>query len=335
MFGFKDVGGKEWKTPWGQTVVVPDDFQVTINESGEVFIYAQGDRNFPPAGKLPAGGYFFDAIIRGHDFDEDDPHVEDNLEEFGELSQQDLSLIQKQLETAASKDYGVVASIGGMAFGDIALVPATMLKQPKGLRDISEWYMATVANQDYLHEIFQAQADIALKNLETIRKLDNGTIQVMVICGTDFGTQNGPFCSNEVFRELYMPYYKKINSWIHENTNWKTFKHSCGSIWPLIPEMIESGFDILNPVQWSAEHMEAENLKKEFGQNLVFWGGGINTQSTLPFGTPAQVREEALRCCDIFGKQGGFVFNSIHNIQAKTPVENVVALFDAVKEWNQ
>ena len=140
------------------------------------------------------------------------------------------------------------------------------------------------------------------------------------MCGTDFGTQNGPFCSNEVFRELYMPYYKKINEWIHSHTNWKTFKHSCGSIMPIIPDIIESGFDILNPVQWTAENMDPVQLKKEYGKDLVFWGGGVNTQKTFPF--------------DIFSKDGGFVFNTIHNIQALTPVENLVALIEAVKEFN-
>ena len=214
------------------------------------------------------------------------------------------------------------------------MVPGGMLKAPKGLRDITEWYMATLANQDYLHQIFSAQVDIALKNLEKIKEAAGDTVQAAFVCGTDFGTQNGPFCSNEVFRELYMPYYKKINNWIHSHTKWKTFKHSCGSIMPMIPDLIESGFDILNPVQWTAENMDPAQLKKEFGKDLVFWGGGVNTQKTFPFGKPAEVREEVLKMCDIFSKDGGFVFNTIHNIQALTPVENLAALIEAVKEFN-
>ena len=159
-------------------------------------------------------------------------------------------------------------------------------------------------------------------------------MQVAYICGADFGTQIAPLCSKELFRELYMPYYKKINNWIHENTTWKTFKHCCGSIYPLIPELIEAGFDILNPVQWTAKNMDPKALKKEFGQNIVFWGGGVNTQKTLPFGTPEEVRKEVLEMCEIFSQNGGFVFNTIHNIQALTPAENVVALVNAVKEFN-
>ncbi|MBF8297293.1 MAG: putative methyltransferase CmuC [Bacteroidetes bacterium] len=123
-----------------------------------------------------------------------------------------------------------------------------------------------------------------------------------------------------------------MNDWIHIHTAWKTFKHSCGSVISLIPSFIDSGFDILNPVQCSAAGMEPENLKKEFGADLVFWGGGIDTQKTLMFGTPEQVRDETLKRCEIFGMDGGFIFNTVHNIQGNVPVKNVVAMFDALKE---
>ena len=132
-----------------------------------------------------------------------------------------------------------------------------------------------------------------------------------------------------------MPYYKKINSWIHSNTNWKTFKHSCGAIYEFIPLLIESGFDIINPVQCSAQGMDPKTLKENFGDSIVFWGGGVDTQKILPFGSKEQVRDQVLRRCEIFSRSGGFVFNSIHNVQAKTPVENIVAMIDAVKEFNR
>jgi uroporphyrinogen-III decarboxylase len=131
-----------------------------------------------------------------------------------------------------------------------------------------------------------------------------------------------------------MPYYLHINGWIHRNTRWKTFKHSCGAVGKFLPSFIEAGFDILNPVQCSAVGMEPENLKSSFGDYLVFWGGGVDTQHTLPFAKPAEVREQVLRRCEVFSKNGGFVFNSVHNIQAGTPVRNIVAMFDAVAEFN-
>ena len=155
-----------------------------------------------------------------------------------------------------------------------------------------------------------------------------------MVCGTDFGTQSSQFCSVQTFRELWLPYYRRMNDWIHRHTAWKTFKHSCGAVDPLIPHFIEAGFDILNPVQCSADGMDPEHLKRTYGDRLTFWGGAINTQKTLPFGTPAEVREEALRRCEVFSPGGGFVFNSIHNIQARTPVENVVSLVSAVQEFS-
>ena len=165
--------------------------------------------------------------------------------------------------------------------------------------------------------------------------MDVSGAHVVFICGTDFGTQTSTFCSPRTYRNLWMPYYKKVNDWIHENTSWKTFKHCCGSVRSLIPSFIESGFDILNPVQCSAANMDAQELKNEFGEKIVFWGGGVDTQKTLPFGTPGEVRREVFERCEIFSENGGFVFSSIHNIQANTPVENIVAMLDAVHEFNE
>jgi uroporphyrinogen-III decarboxylase len=111
-------------------------------------------------------------------------------------------------------------------------------------------------------------------------------------------------------------------------------KHSCGAVSKFLPSFIEAGIDILNPVQCSAAGMDPAELKARFGDRIVFWGGGVDTQHVLPFGTPAEVREQVLRRCEVFAPGGGFVFNTIHNIQARTPVENIVAMIDAVHEFN-
>jgi uroporphyrinogen-III decarboxylase len=186
-----------------------------------------------------------------------------------------------------------------------------------------------------VHSIFEAQTDIALDNLPKVYEALGDSVQAVSVCGTDFGTQSSQFCSPSTFSSLYAPYYRRINGWVHAHTPWKTFKHSCGAIVPLLPSLIEAGFDIINPVQCSAKGMDPQFLKREFGSRLVFWGGGVDTQHTLPFGTPEQVRAEVLHRCEIFGRDGGFVFNAIHNVQANTPVENVVAMVDAVKEFNR
>jgi uroporphyrinogen-III decarboxylase len=182
--------------------------------------------------------------------------------------------------------------------------------------------------------VFARQIEIALGNLERIHARIGDTVDAVSICGTDFGTQRSTFCSIETFRELWLPYYRKVTGWIHSRTSWKCFKHSCGSVERLIPSFIDAGFDILNPVQCSAANMTPEHLKSTYGDRIVFWGGGVDTQKTLPFGTPSEVRDEVLRRLEVFSKNGGYVFNTIHNVQARTPVENVVAMIDAVREFN-
>ena len=152
----------------------------------------------------------------------------------------------------------------------------------------------------------------------------------MFMSGTDFGSQNGPFISPAAYREMFKPLHKTMNDWVHANTTWKTFFHTCGSIVAFLDDFAEAGIDILNPVQISAAGMSPESLKGTYGDKFVFWGGAIDAQHTLQFGTAAQVREEALRNAGIFGQGGGFVFNNVHNIQATVPTENMVALLGSV-----
>jgi uroporphyrinogen-III decarboxylase len=153
-----------------------------------------------------------------------------------------------------------------------------------------------------------------------------------VVSGTDFGTQTGQFCSVRTNRELFKPFHLVVNNHIHKLTNWKTFIHSCGAVLPFIPDFIDAGFDVLNPVQCSALGMDPRTLKREFGKELVFWGGGVDTQKTLPFGTPDDVYREVRERIDIFSEGGGFVFNSVHNVQSNVPVPNLLALFRAIKD---
>ena len=227
-----------------------------------------------------------------------------------------------------------MATFGGTSFGDISLVPGAALKHPKGIRDITEWYVATTARRDYIHQVFAGQCEIALANLARIHARVGDMVDAVMVCGTDFGTQTSSFCSARTFDALWKPYYQRINGWIHKNTGWKIFKHSCGAVEKFLPSFIECGFDILNPVQCSAAGMEPEHLKQKYGEQLVFWGGGVDTQQTLPFGTPEDVREQVLRRCEIFARDGGFVFNAIHNVQAATPLENMLAMFGALAEFN-
>jgi hypothetical protein len=334
IFGFQNENWKPWRMDNGREVLVSEHFKVTKDSNGDTLIYPKGDMSAPPSGRLPKNGFFFDTIVRQEPVDDAKLNPEDNLEEFGPVSGAALDYFDRSSRAAAATGRGVIANFGGTALGDIALVPAPFLKHPKGIRDIEEWYVSTLTRRPYVRAIFEKQTEVALQNLEKIHARVGDRVQAAFICGTDFGTQQSTFCSPATFRELYLPYYRRINDWIHKNTAWKTFKHSCGAVRTLIPAFIDSGFDILNPVQVSAAGMEAEKLKADFGKDVVFWGGGVDTQKTLAFGAPEEVRAEVLRRCEVFGRGGGFVFNAVHNIQANVPISNIVAMFDTVRELN-
>ena len=181
--------------------------------------------------------------------------------------------------------------------------------------------------------MFEKQCEIALENLAKLYEVVGDRVAAAFTTGTDFGTQCGPFISRQSYRDLYQPFHRQVNDWIHRHTGWKSFIHSCGSVYGLIPDFIESGFDILNPVQCSAADMDPRRLKAEFGKELTFWGGGVDTQQTLPFGTPDQVREEVRSRIESFGPGGGFVFNAIHNVQGGVPVANLMAMIETFNKY--
>jgi len=334
MFGFANSGWKEFRLPWEQVVLVPRDFVVRKDRHGDLLIFPEGDVGVPPSGRMPVGGFFFDAIVRQPPLREDELDPEDNLEEFSPITDEDLEYFETAVAALASSPRARVATFGGTAFGDIALVPAPFLKHPRGIRDVAEWYISTATRQDYIHAIFDRQADVALSNLARLHERVGDAVDCVFICGTDFGTQTSSFCSPATFRELYAPYYRRVNEWVHGHTAWKTMKHSCGAVEPFIADFIDCGFDVLNPVQCSAAGMDPRLLKDRYGERIVFWGGGVDTQRTLPFGSPEQVQAEVLERCRIFAPGGGFVFNTIHNIQAGTPVANILAMLDGVREFN-
>ena len=336
MFGIPQTDFVEWRQDNGDIVLAPRGMNIREDAHGHHYVYPSGDTSVAPSAKMPKNGFYFDAVSRQEPFDDiDELDPNDNLEEFTIVSEQTLNEFAEDIAAAKKTGRAVTVSFGGTALGDVALVPGLSLKHPKGVRDVAEWYMATATSPEFIKYIFDKQTDIALINLEKLYQRVGNDIDTIFICGTDFGTQISTFCSQDTYRNLYMPYYQKVNHWIHEHTEWKTFKHSCGAVEPFIPLFIESGFDILNPVQCSAQGMEPELLKKKYGRDIVFWGGGIDTQKILPFGTPEQVSAQVRERCEIFGRDGGFVFNAIHNIQAGTPVENIVAMLDSLRAFGK
>jgi len=334
MFGFPAVEFKEWQLHEGTPLLVPVDFNTRYESNGDLLQYPEGDMFTDPSGRMPAGGFFFDAILRQEPLEESRLDPGDNMEEFKPIEDKELRhYADKADQLFQDTERALFCTFSGLTFGDIALVPAPFLKRPRGIRDIEEWYISTVTRQDYIREVFAFQADIAVRNLEKLYQSVGDKVTVIQTNGTDFGTQNGPFCSPDTYRTLYLPFQKKVNGWIHANTPWKTLMHCCGGIRPLLPLIIEAEFDILNPVQCSAEGMEPRALKNDFGKDLVFWGGGVDTQHTLPFGTPDEVRRQVRERIEIFSRDSGFVFSTIHNIVANCPVDNVMAMFETLREY--
>ena len=332
MFGFKNEGWKPWTTFAGTPVLVAAGFNTDPDENGDILLYPEGDQSVPPSGRMPKGGFYFDSIPRQLPLDENNLKLDDNLEEFGPISDADLAHLKREAEKLWTEtDKAVLGNFGGTAFGDIALVPGPWLKHPKGIRDVEEWYVSTAMRRDFVYKIFERQCEIGIQNLEKIHRVVGNRVTVVFASGTDFGQQNGPFVSPKAYRDLFKPFNKAVNDWVHEHTTWKTFIHSCGSVRALIPDFIDAGFDILNPVQCSAACMVPEELKQEFGDRVTFWGGGVDTQKTLPFGTVDEVRQEVCARLKTFGKGGGYVFNTIHNVQARVPIENVLAMYETVR----
>jgi len=331
MFGYANAGWKPWTTFDGTEVLVPADFNTDPEPDGSILMYPQGDRSAKPSARMPKGGYYFDSIIRQPPIDDAKLNPADNLEEFQPIGEDALAHYEKlAADLYANTDLAIAAGFPGTAFGDIALVPGPWMKDPKGIRDIEEWYISTITRREYIREVFARQAEIAIENLKRIYQAVGDKVAVVFMDGTDLASQNSLFCSPDTYRDLYLPHAKKVNDWVHAHTKWKTLKHCCGGCEPLIGGFIDAGYDVLNPVQLSAKGMDPNHLVDKYGDRIVFWGGGVDTPQTLPFGTPAEVKAQVAERLKILNAKNGYVFNTIHNIQCNTPTENLIAMFQAL-----
>ncbi len=201
------------------------------------------------------------------------------------------------------------------------------------IRRMDNFMMDLYMEPDNVERLLDALME---RHLETLAKVCEavGDVADIVRFGDDLGAMNGPFMDPELYRQLFKPRHKQLCDFTKKNSNMHTFIHSCGSIYKLIPDLIEAGFDILNPMQTQCTDMEPEKLKNEFGKEVTFWGGGIETVGTLNAASPEQVRAEVLTRLEILSKGGGYVFNTVHNIMPDVPPENIIAMFNAIKEFN-
>ncbi len=196
----------------------------------------------------------------------------------------------------------------------------------------AEWFYGLAADRDYTQAWYDLKVDNLLANVELYAQAVGDNIDVVWLM-EDFGTQQGMMISPKMFKSMIAPCYKRLFDWIHTHATWKIFFHSCGGIYPIIGTLIECGVDILNPVQTTAAGMDPHRLKAEFGQKLTFWGGGIDTQTVLPFGSPADIEAHVRERIQILAPGGGFVFATIHNIQEDIAAPNIAAMLRAVRDY--
>lgn len=309
-FGIVNDGWRPWQMFDGTPVEVPTGFQPVTEKSGDLVLFNNGQL----VARMPKDGYYFDRLEvypggRHAAVDEVNPPVmSDELCDHYAASAEALY---------QNTDLAIIAPLG----------PPYELFYGLGTGGFETWMMAFAIEPDYVNAMCSKLVDVWLENLKRFSQAVGNRVQILQF-NDDFGTQDAPFISIKMFRQLVMPHYKRGLDWIHANTEMKVFLHSDGAIAPLIPSIIEMGVDILNPVQTSARGMEAVTLKQQFGDRLVFWGGSLDCQNTLPFGTPCEVRREVRQHVDTFSPGGGYVFAPVHNIQANIPPENVIAMFD-------
>lgn len=329
-----NVEKKDWyqiKLSDGSRAYYPSWFKPELQEDGNWHVYQDGTL----IANMPMGATFFDQTCF--------PYIEGYPANYKELPQAMNKVLwsalvhspwdnaddpkfwdklrEKSLYLKENKDYALMVVIG-----------CNLFEWGIFLRRIDNFLMDLVLNTKEVEKLLDALMEQHLAILEKVCEY-LGDIVDIIRFGDDLGTDQGPFMSPEIYRKLFKPRHTILNDYVKKHTNAFTFLHSCGSIYKLIPDLIEAGFDILNPIQTNARDMEPETLKKEFGKDICFWGGGVDTRNVLNSASVKEVKEQVKRRLDIFSPGGGFVFNTVHNILPDVPPENIVAMFEAIKEF--
>ncbi len=317
----------DWK-PWtlmdGTDVLMPGGFDVDVSPDGDWLYPAESLAQGPHTCRMPKDGFYFDTIGYGDWHPDWMPPEFETLKEASpswRISEEHLEYLAGHARTLReSTDKALV--LGAWHYMGLHYVGS-----------LTDWWTLLAADPGYVKDLFALSTEAALHNAQRLWDTLGDNIDVIAVTGLDFGTQRSEWFSPEVFRDVYFPGLRDQFQWLQRNTTWKVFEHSCGSIANVIPCLVEAGLDALNPVQTSAAGMDPADLKAKYGDRLTFWGGGVETQSTLPFGTPEQVREEVIERIRILAPGGGLVFNPVHNIQPNTPPENIAAAYETALEF--
>jgi len=286
---------RRWNPRDKYDFIIPHTANPQLNSEGSWIVERNGRM------RMPHNGYFFDG---------DWLNFEDRSYE------ESLKAMSKEAERIYKESNYFTSYIGFWGF----FVDADIEWQCKMLTDPEEIFES---NKRCLEDQLKQAADV-------IRHMGEHIQGVWI--NSDLGSQNGPLCRPSVYEELCAPFLKKLCSFIHQNSDYRIFIHCCGSIKPLIPILIDCGIDVLNPVQVSAANMDPQELKREFGDKIAFWGGGCDTQNVLNLGSPEEVKSNVRKLVNIFKQNSGFVFNQIHNIMADIKPENIAAMLDTAYE---
>jgi uroporphyrinogen-III decarboxylase len=311
----------------GAEGLLPPGTEVDMDSEGR-WVLLDADRS-PTSFRMPRDGFYFDDVAFNK------PGAKINPATFRPVTgfpDEQLRAIEARARFLyENTEYAMLGWGGGVCFLGLSLITDRMSNVTMGLP--SEWMVMLMTEKDTCHEMMDRSVDASIKCLEQLHDAVGDGCFAWGIASDDSGTQRGEFIRPKLWAEMIKPHYARLCAWVHRNTHWKTFLHCCGSIYGLIPHMIEAGIDILNPIQTSAANMQPERLKAEFGGKIVFWGGGCDTQQVLPTATPEEIREHVRERLAIFKPGGGYVFNQVHNIQTNIPAENIIAMLDAAYEY--
>ena len=314
-FGIRNEGWKPWRLFDGTPVEVPGGFNPVVQPGGDLLLKSPDGT---PVARMPKGGFYFDRLDKYPGA----AHADPEKLVLPLLSPQECDHLHARAEAYhQSTDLAIVAAMG----------PPYELFFGLGTGDFEAWMITLATEPEYVRALYEKLVEAWLENLRRFCDAVDNRVHILQL-NDDLGTQDAPFLSVGMFRELIMPYYKRGLDWVHQHTEMKVFMHNDGAIFDFIPSLIEMGVDILNPVQTTAAGMDPVKLKQQFGRHICFWGGSCDCQGTLAFGTPEEVAAEVRRNVRVFAPGGGYVFASVHNVQPGVPPENVIAMYDAARE---